>query len=84
MHPWWKESREEDWIDAGFAGKPAYGHKAVDHYTGLRLAELVGSASEQEYHAYPRLMEKVYPRPFGSSSGRSGSGEGGIRTLGRG
>jgi hypothetical protein len=24
VHPWWKETRDGDWTDAGFAGKPAY------------------------------------------------------------
>lgn len=36
-----------------------YSHKAIDHYTGAPVAILVSSASQQEYHAYPQLMQNV-------------------------
>jgi hypothetical protein len=54
-----------------------YGHKAVDQYTGLRLADLVGLASEQEYHDYPRLMEKLI-RARGGEVPRSVCGDKGL------
>lgn len=34
-----------------------YNAKAIDHYTGAPIAVLVSSASEQEYDAYPRLLD---------------------------
>lgn len=54
-----------------------YGHKAIDHFTGLRVAELVGSASEQEYNAYPRLLEKVI-RARGGETPRAVCGDKGL------
>lgn len=36
-----------------------YNAKAIDHYTGAPIAVMVTSASEQEYHAYPRLLEQT-------------------------
>lgn len=36
-----------------------YNAKAIDHFTGAPVAVMVSSASEQEYHAYPRLLDEV-------------------------
>ncbi len=36
-----------------------YNTKAIDHHTGAPVAVMVSSASEQEYHAYPRLVGEM-------------------------
>lgn len=36
-----------------------YNSKAIDHYTGAPIAVKVESASVQEYHAYPALLDEV-------------------------
>lgn len=36
-----------------------YNSKAIDHFTGAPIAVKVESASVQEYHAYPRLLDEV-------------------------
>lgn len=42
-----------------------YNHKTVCRYSGLRVAELVRSASEQEHLAYPTMLEDRVKRVLG-------------------
>jgi hypothetical protein len=54
-----------------------YNHKAVCKYSGLRITELVRSASEPEYKAYPAMMEDRVRRVLGRYP-RSASGDRGL------
>jgi hypothetical protein len=54
-----------------------FDHKAVCKYSGLRVAELVRSASEQEANAYPVMIEERVLRVLGRYP-RSASGDRGL------
>jgi len=54
-----------------------FNHKAVCKYSGLRVAELVRSASEQESHAYLVMIEERVRRVLGRYP-RSASGDRGL------